>query len=168
MNLIVSSHDAHVSDVRLALAKEHHDRLNILQGMVGQGHVTIVQDENPATVTVQIDDELFSEPRDHFPTTVLMARLQLAVHAGKSDLYRMTREGSSAIDDHQADAMSYTMAGLKQHTSRAFRRGLPADVIYHTYGDSHIGEWDRKLPAADVTKRQRVTATVKPPKGLRP
>lgn len=163
MNLIVSSHDAHVSDVRLALAKEHHDRLNVLQGLVGRGHVTIVQDENPATVTVQIDDELFSEPRDHFPTTVLMARLQLAVHAGKSDLHRMT----SAID-HQADAMSYTMAGLKQHESRAFRRGLPADVIYHTYGDSHIGEWDRMIPSPGPPKRQRFTATVKPPKGLRP
>lgn len=148
----MSSHDAHVSDVRLALAKEHHDRLDVLQGLVGRGHVTIVQDENPATVTVQIDDELFSEPRDHFPTTVLMARLQLAVHAGKSDLHRV-------MPDHQADAISYTAGSIP-------------DIIYHTYGDEHIGNWiDRKRATTifpEATKRPRVTATVKLRKGLRP
>lgn len=85
MKLIVTD-DAPVTDVKMALAKEHHDRMEVFQELCMRGVCSVIIDNHPMKISVQIGEEIFQEPRPVFPTTVLMARLQLAIHAGQSNL----------------------------------------------------------------------------------
>lgn len=75
----------HVAMIKLALAKEHHDRASLIGLWTNQGNISILQTDDPGTITVRLDDEFFSEARDKFPTSTLIARLQLAIASGRSD-----------------------------------------------------------------------------------
>lgn len=82
MKLVISDHE--VSDVQMALAREHHDRRGAFQNLQAQGHVRLVETADPARIHVQVEDEVLHDERARFPTTVLMAKLQLAIAAGRS------------------------------------------------------------------------------------
>lgn len=154
MRLIIT--DDPVSDVKIALAKEHFDREVKLGELVTAGHVTVLEDNDVVCVRVQIEDEVFTEERRRFPSTELMARLQLAVHAGRSE-----RNNQTLRDYHASDALSYAVAGSKYHQQLA--RIHRADDPAFMPGDRLWYEEAAKIPA-------KLTATVKKAlrKGLRP
>ena len=85
MKLMISE-AAHsvVQDVKLALAKEQHDRRRTVDIWLMAGDAMLLGDCNPATITLQIEDEKFSCDREKFPTVEMVARMQLAIHAGQS------------------------------------------------------------------------------------
>lgn len=130
---------------RMARKAEHHERCVMFQRYLKEGHVEVLCDAEPLFVRVQIEDEILRDPRDDFPTTLMMAKLALAIAAGRSHR-RLQRIESY----HAADAMSY-----------AFNSGKAP------YGNR---VWfDEASIAVDW---QKITAAVKPPhrkqKGLRP
>lgn len=152
MRLIIT--DDPVSDVKMALAKEHHDRTIKLGELVTAGHVTVLEDNDAVRVRLQIEDEVFTEDRERFPSTELMARLQLAVHAGRTE-----RNNQTLRDYHASDALSYAVAGSKYHQQLArIQRSddpafMPGDRLWY------------------YEEAAQITATVKPKvlrKGLRP
>lgn len=155
MQLVIS--DAPVQDVKMALAKEHHERTGVVGLLMNQGHVTILKDEDPAFIRLQIEDEIFKEERARFPTTTLIARLQLAIHAGKSERnVERVEVASRNMAKHAALGMSYHM-GDQMH-------GVPKGYK----------SWEEVAPWADALETgynnvARITATVKKfRKGLRP
>lgn len=128
---------------RMARKAEHHDRCVMFQRYLKEGHVEVLCDAEPLFVRVQIEDEILKDPRDDFPTTLMMAKLALAIAAGRS--HRRQR----SENDHTADAMSYAFnAGPQYNYNR---------VWFDEAGPISI-DW------------QKITATVKPrkQKGLRP
>lgn len=158
MRLIIT--DDPVSDVKMALAKEHHDRTQKLRELVAAGHVTVLEDNDAVRVRLQIEDEVFGEERQCFPSTELMARLQLAVHAGRSE-----RNNQTIRDYHASDAMNYAALGKSYH--QQLSRINPDDPAFFMPGDNIWYEEAAKIPA-------KITATVKAKakaalrKGLRP
>lgn len=80
MKMLVTDHE--VDLVRLALAKEMHERSEVFQRLCRQGHVIVLQENDPVTIRCRVGDELFECERNCFPSIELMARVQLAVHAG--------------------------------------------------------------------------------------
>lgn len=150
MKLVIS--DDEVGLVKMALAREHHDRMVAFQHMQGQGHVKVVTNEQPAHITVQIEDEYLDDERGRFPTTHLMARLQLAIAAGRS--CRNLRKEDQG--DHAVDTMSYAMQARHVGKSALLGMGYSSEV--------HIGDMLYPAPL-----KKRVTAAVKKfAKGLRP
>lgn len=158
MKLVIT--DDPVSDVKMALAKEHHDRTMKLGELVAAGHVTVMEDCDAVRVRVKIEDEVFSEDRERFPTTELMARLQLAIHAGLSERNRVKIMG----DNHASDAMAYAALGKswKSYHQQLSRMPRGADPAFMS-GDRLWYDEAAKIPA-------KITATVKKAlrKGLRP
>lgn len=77
--------DEPIRDVQMALAKEHHERTTEFGRLCNLGHVNVVEDNCATHITVEIEGEYFTDIREKFPTTQLMARLQLAIAAGRSE-----------------------------------------------------------------------------------
>lgn len=71
--------------VLMAQAKERLDRTTLFGKWINEGHVTVLPEDNPYYITVQIEDERHREERGEFPSVALIAKLQLAIHAGRSD-----------------------------------------------------------------------------------
>lgn len=148
MKLTVS--DEPVRDVKMAQAKEAHDRTTVLGLLMNEGHVTVLNTDDPNFITLKIEDETFIETRKGFPTTVLMARLQLAIHAGKSSRNAVVQVFEDSANDN-----------LFQH----FRP-------YEVREFAHHKAWQQnETLAAGYDSVREITATVKPKalrKGLRP
>lgn len=119
MQLVIS--DAPVQDVKMALAKEHHERTGVIGLLMNQGHIKVLPDEDPAFIRLQIEDEIFKEERARFPTTTLIARLQLAIHAGKSER-NVERNSYTGWDD--ALETGYNNVAKITATVKKFRKGL--------------------------------------------
>lgn len=157
MKLIITD-DAPVNDVKMALAKERHDRQQKIYELFGEGHCSADMESGHPIVTVAIEGEVFREARDVFPTVGLMARLQLAINAGQSN----RNLGAGPGPTHAADAMAYGMT----YGGRA-GGNMTATEINRLYQDSRISSYRASDLYADVAKS--VTATVKKfRKGLRP
>lgn len=165
--------DTRVHDVKMARAKEHHERTTAMHALMQSGDVTVMEDMDPAIVRVRVDDEFFTDKRDAFPSTQLLARVQLAIHAGRSDRVRQHKE---AVDRHLSDAMVYGISMHSQMESRVHRRRVgKSEILAMGYGD---GATDRAAPmewydAMEIAHHNtaQITATVKPKnlrKGLRP
>lgn len=138
--------------VKQAMWAEWKVRRNAFDQLQAQGHVSIMQDEKPDVIRVRVDEEYFTDSRADFPTSYLMARIQLAVNAGQSDRNapRMGR------DSHTMDAFQY---GTLAHQQIERFYPLKPGYMLEEGGDYLFGD---KSP---------VTATVKPlkfKKGLRP
>lgn len=132
-----------VDIVKMALAREQHDRRGAFQNLQAHGHVRIATTEQPAHITVQIEDEFIDDDRERFPTTNLMARLQLAVAAGRS--CRNLHEGDPTGPPGLAPYGPWRRFGKSEILAMGYGRDLPAPV------------------------KKRVTAAVKKfAKGLRP
>lgn len=131
---------------RMAAAAKAQQRRHTLQRWMSQGHVSIVNDDDPLNIRVQIEDEYFSGPRETFPTSELIAKLALALAAGQSDTKRNTLQ-----DD------MYAQMGAYAFTS-SFRVSKTREELGYAYDQCWLDE------AAPIT------ATVKPRKqrGLRP
>lgn len=81
MKIIVTD-DAPVQDVKLALAKEYHDRQQVMRELIAYRRVHVVEDNDASTIRVRVGDQVFACPRETFPTTILIANVQLALYAG--------------------------------------------------------------------------------------
>lgn len=141
--------------VAQALRVEHENRMNAFRNLQAQGHVTIMMDEQPDVIRVRIDEEYFTDSRADFPTSHLIARLQLAVHAGQSDRKRILDTGKTPRDIYRDFAETYQQ---DPRTIKGVRDFVWEDELY----DYKVGG-DYLHPP--------ITATVKPPKfkkGLRP
>lgn len=182
--------DATVQDVKLALAKEQHDRNAVFNQLVASGDVSVLMDMNPEIVRVRVDTEIFSDARKSFPSSQLMARVQLALHAGLSD---KTASQKERMDNHMLDAMRFGM-----HIHKGATKAWANDLTTTFNRDSHIADFihddaqiTHKVVVDKIDPRDfffleeacdlpggwnpepEVTATVKPPrtktrKGLRP
>lgn len=73
-----------VQESRMAKAKAHHERTSLFGQWCTAGHITVMEDNDPVNIRLRIEDEFFAEPRDRFPSTTLIAKLQLAIYAGRS------------------------------------------------------------------------------------
>lgn len=84
---ISDSPDWRSQEARMAKAKAHHERTLLIGQWRNEGHITVIDDESrdAAYVHLRIEDEVFADPRDRFPSVELIAKLQLAIHAGRSD-----------------------------------------------------------------------------------
>lgn len=143
--------DEPIPEVAMARALEQHERTSEFDRLCNLGHVRVVQDNCASHITVQIEDEHFTDIREEFPSVQLMARLQLAIAAGRS-----CRNTPSDWFEHQADAFRHLYA----------RRTSP-DAVWLDEGDLYVSDAVAQgySNVAKKTKRQRVTAAVK---GLRP
>lgn len=83
MKMLITD-DGPVQDVLTARAKEHHERTTEMGRLMNLGHVRPVEDNCATHITVEVQDEFFTDVRERFPTTELMARVQLAIAAGRS------------------------------------------------------------------------------------
>lgn len=119
MPLLVS--DRPIGDVEVARKKEHHARFKRISTLIAQGHIRVVDDNNADAISVQIEGEVFSSARMDFPTIELLARVELAIAAGRSELHAI-KMGSSPPDprDHYYDAMQYI---IRKDWSVNYRRG---------------------------------------------
>lgn len=162
MKLLITTDDP-VSDVKMALAKEHHNRAKQVEKLILAGHVSVVEDDNPAFIRVRIEDEFFQDERSRFPSTTMIARLQLAIQAGRSDRNRIVHE---QIADHAAaDSMHYTLG--KYGRSNWHAGWLKEQTIamgYDNAGD-YVTLWDK---ADGVTAAVKAAPTKALRKGLRP
>lgn len=148
--------DAPIPEVAMARAAEHHARTTEFGRICNEGHVRVINDDDPLNIRCKVENEVFSCPRDVFPTTELMARLQLAIAAGLS-CTKLPREEF----EHQMDAYRYMIQGRK---------------VDRVWVDEHYGapriemDWARTEAVAQgynnvAKKTKKVTAAVK---GLRP
>ena len=145
-----------LKDLKLALAKEQHLRTSEFGRLCNLGHVRVVEDNNPALITVAIEDERFSDERAKFPSVRLMARLQLAIAAGRSE-----NNGSVLKLDDLLKAKdtisSYGWPGGGMHyESNAY---IEAPAV-----------WDRweAISQGYANASAKLPPAVKPPKGPRP
>lgn len=171
MKLVIS--DAEVSLVQMALAKEQHDRRGAFQNLQVQGHVKVVQTEKPAHITVQIEDEFIDDERARFPSPLLMAKLQLAVSAGRSccNLPEDVPYGLAVSQAINTNAGAYQRQVLRyeQDSGRLDRPFGKSILLGMDYG-REVRSWklDESAPYPSPLKK-RVTAAVKKfAKGLRP
>lgn len=120
----------------LAQSRAQRERLEKLSAWVGQRKVSIVPDDNPETITVQIEDQLFPCPRKQFPSIELIAQLGLALQAGLTDMNRRTT----------VDAMAYG----------------PTFFDTAHLGDAHISQIDLEFwDGAHTVIDNNITAAVK-------
>jgi hypothetical protein len=157
MKMIVID-DAPVRDVKMALAKEHHDRTTVLHLLMQSGSVRVVQDCQPSTISVQIGDEVFTDQREAFPSTQLMARVQLALHAGQAC--------KSQPDPSAGDP--YRMMGEALHRQLEQVRMYDTDVWLNPPVWSEAMELAHSNTAQITRDARKITAAVKFRKGLRP
>lgn len=151
------SDQAHVQDVLLALAKEQRDRSDVFSALLRAGHVSVMEDNNPALIRVRIEDEYFEEERSRFPSTGLMARLQLAIAAGRTD--------RDHIHTNELDAANYWSrqgAVIQELRSSSMWWDEPS-FAFNTGGDILHGvpHGDKKKVTAAVSIKTRM-------RGLRP
>jgi len=157
--------DAPVKDVKMALAKEHHDREQTIRALMAKGRCSVVQDNCATHITVRVDTEHFTDIREKFPTTILMANIQLALAAGLDD---RNRKGDpyDEMSNHMHDAMAYGI----QSVYRGGRSVGKSEVLAMGY-DMH-STWDMGdyLDWKTEANTEALTATVKRKfkKGLRP
>lgn len=148
--------DDPVSEVKMALAKEHHDRTSEFGRLCNIGHVKVVEDNDPINIRCRIEDEYFAEERTRFPSTLLMAKMQLAIAAGRS--CRNERDIKAEVAQHKLDTYRYTYGGARDWKSRQALMDIyspVAEAVARGYSN-----------VSTITKE--LTATVKRPKGLRP
>lgn len=164
-SLIMLIDDDPVSEAKMALAKEHHDRTSAFGRLCNEGHVKVVEDNDPINIRCRIEDEFFAEERSRFPSTLLMAKLQLAIAAGRS--CRNDPKDETETAQHQLDAYRYAYGG------RAMGNSAPLGVRYGK--SSHMSWMSAPVSEAVATGYNNVaaitkkfTATVKRPKGIRP
>lgn len=90
--IIMLVDDAPIPEVAMARASEHHRRTSEFVRLCNGGHIRVLQAEEPDFITVEIEGEQLSDRRDSFPSTLLMAKLQLAVKAGRSNRKTFTAD----------------------------------------------------------------------------
>lgn len=135
--------DEPIPEVAMAQAMEHHARTSEFGRLCNLGHVRVMETCDPNFIHCEIEGEVFQDDRNSFPTTELMARLQLAIASGRSCKNDVKVESS-----HQLDAYAYGFM------SETWTRD---DAITQGYAN---------MPKC---YRKRVTATVKSRQGgLRP
>lgn len=147
MQMIIE--DAPVRDVKMALAKEKHDRTLVIDKLVNSGRVRVMQDDDPVNVRLRIGEHYFSCLRSEFPSTVLVANLQLALRAGVGD------------DDE-------TMPGPPYHRGRIENYNAADAMAYGVVGMERKWRTDAYLEAAyPLGAAEQITATVtKKPNGI--
>jgi hypothetical protein len=150
--IIMLVDDEPIPEVEIARAAEHHSRTTEFGRLCNEGHVRVLNDDDPLTIRCKVENEVFSCRRDIFPTTELMARLQLAIAAGLT-CRKLPR---TEFHHHQVDAYAYAY-------------GL---IHKKVWVDEHYGapDWARDEAVAQgysnvAKKTRKVTAAVK---GLRP
>lgn len=113
MRLIIT--DDPVDDVKMAMAREKHDREQRISALVGSCHVSIMCDDDPVNVRLRIEDQFFSEPRERFPSIKMVADIELALAAGLSDrLTRLDEQREAEIMSyHATDALVYSHPGRR-------------------------------------------------------
>ena len=67
----------------MANAKAHHERSTLVGMWLSARHVIALPIEN-GVIRLQIEDEIFYDRAEKFPTPELVARLTLAINAGRS------------------------------------------------------------------------------------
>jgi hypothetical protein len=149
--------DAPIPEVAMARAQEHHERTSTFGRLCNEGHVKVLLDCDPVSVRCEIEGEIFTEARDQFPSTVLMARLQLAIAAGQSCKNRPPEL------DHAVDAMRYAWShayrGMthdavwldEAHGYDAFEHVQRSEVIAQGY--SNVSKITKKITAAVKARR---------------
>ncbi len=171
--IIMLIDDNPISEVKIALAKEHHDRTDVFSNLCRAGHVKVSADNNPAMISCENEGEIFTEERNHFPSTVLMARLQLAVAAGRSCTNTPSDTEHASVIQHQLDAYRYAICAQNMGKKYGIGKSPLLSAGYRTRVDT---AWiDDELADAvacgysNISKiTEKITATVKPPKGIRP
>jgi hypothetical protein len=133
--------------VKRALDLEYKARKDAFATLQAQGHVTVMQDDDPLNIRVRVDEEYFAEPRTDWPSTLLMAKLQLSIAAGNSDRNSPPYEGA--------------------YTGRWNSRAIMEEHYPLQKSDA---VWYDEMNDFKLYERAAVTATVKPRKmkGLRP
>ena len=84
MKMVIS--DDPVAEALMAKAKALHERATRIGKLFTAGHIVTLREDqtSPAFVAIRIEDEVIVDPRNAFPTVELMARIELALHAGRS------------------------------------------------------------------------------------
>lgn len=127
MKLLIT--DAPAEDVQLARSKEQHVRHDLILQWEREGHLNFMIDNDPGVIRVQIGDEVFPCARDKFPTTTLVARLQLAIASGQSNRNKSPR----VLDDYDPLA-----AGTRAHQGMAHQAEAGR---YHMFNS----DWGREV-----------------------
>jgi hypothetical protein len=123
-SIIMMSDEVPTDDeiVKLALAHAHHERTGRIGFWINRGDVSIVYDHDPVNVRLQIGDQFFAEPRDVFPSEVLVANIALALAAG-------LKNRPPIEDYHASDSLSYGVIGRSPRFEPAFAETMEA--AYH-------------------------------------
>lgn len=148
--------DTPVQEARMAKAQVKHLRQRRMGAWLNEGTVRALDTEDPVAIHFMVGSEEFSDYRSQYPSEGLVARIQLAVHAGET-----SRGYTEAADSYlPSDAMSY-------------------GILYGGRTRQGISQRDYRMAHGDLLEHgeKRITATVKAPrrvlpkpktKGLRP
>lgn len=131
MPMIIADDDAPVRDVLMARAKEKHDRTAVIDKLINSGRVRVMQDDDPVNVRLRIGEHYFSCLRSEFPSTVLLANLQLALRAGVGDdeTTQTPPYHTGRIENYHANnAMAYGVVGRKWCTKDYLEETYPYPV----------------------------------------
>lgn len=82
--------------IQQALEMERMSRFQTVQGYALRGDLTIIPDCQPKTISVQVEDEVFTDLRDKFPSVELTAKVALAIASGLSERNRVHDEFDAA------------------------------------------------------------------------
>ncbi len=152
MRLMISD-DGPVQDALMAKAKEAHDRTCMIGVLTNQGHIRVLEDNDPLNIRLVLEDEVFAEPRDVFPSAVLIARLQLAINAGRSERNLTVQTIVDAAD--QMSRYKYQYGGIAGQGNHGRTYKLDARSLAMEQGYANVAKITAK-----VTRNVR--------KGLRP
>lgn len=117
-----------VQFARMAKARAVQERASLVGTWCNRGEVAVVVDDNPAYISIRVGTETFHDVRERFPTEGMIARIQLALHAGHSCRNEPPRTVQQGLD-----AMGYALgletayhnvAEITRTVTKYFRKGL--------------------------------------------
>lgn len=131
MRMVISDHP--VQEALMAKAKDHHERATLVGTWFNKGHIIIRKEdqESPAFIALRMEDELFVDPRDRFPTVELIARIQLALHAGRSHTKVDANPTATEIKARMEGVWSHGSVGM----GRSYVYEEWADVLETAYAN---------------------------------
>lgn len=104
--------------LKLALAMEQQQRATTMTKWFNEGLIAFIEDCDPLFIRVKIEDEVFTDPRDEFPTTAMVARVQLAIAGGRNE-HRTPPGGGQ---QWWADAMEHAYHNVARVTGTVTRK----------------------------------------------
>lgn len=122
MKMLITDDPTTLDDiVKMARVAEQEVRARTMHGWIDSGDVSIVLDDDPHNTSVRVGTEVFSDPRDQFPTIATLARVQLALHAGVT-----SRDEPPDIYRRVAYAMHYGKSPMYRGYARP-----PGDYVWY-------------------------------------